>query len=57
MYLIAGKQDVFLLGGDSEEWAKKLTEEEIQHLPIDIYWTGDITNFEVDSRKTTELRK
>ena len=57
VYLIAGKQDVFLLGGDNEEWAHRLTEEEIQCLPIDIYWTGKITNFEVDSKKTTQLRE
>ena len=57
VYLVAGKQDVFLLGEDNEEWAHRLTEEEIQQLPIDIYWTGGITNFEVDSKKTSELRE
>ena len=57
VYLIAGKKDVFLLGGNSEEWAQRLSEEEIRQLPVDIYWTGGINHFEVDSRKTTELRK
>ena len=48
---------MFLLGEDSEEWAQRLTEEEIQQLPIDIYWTGGNTSFVVDSKKTTELRE
>ena len=57
VYLIAGKMDIFLLGEDEEEWAQRLTEEEIKGLPMEIYWTGPKTNFEVNSRKTTELCK
>ena len=57
VYLIAGKVDVFLLGEDEEEWAHRLTEEEIKGLPMEIYWTGPQINFEVNSRKATELCK
>ena len=57
VYLIAGKKDIFLLGEDSEEWARRLTDEELKKFPIDIYWTGKVTNFQVDSKRTTELRK
>ena len=57
LYLIAGKLDVFLLGENEEEWAQRLTEEEIKDLPMEIYWTGPKTNFEVSSRKATELCK
>ena len=58
VYLIAGKKDVFLLGEDEIEWAKRLTEEEmLEQLPMNIYWTGPTTNFEVSSKKTTEESK
>ena len=55
VYLIAGKLEIFLLGGDSPDWARKLTEEEIDGLPYEICWTGPDTHYEVNSRKTTEL--
>ena len=57
VYLIAGKKEVFLLGEDSTEWAHKLTDQELETFPIEIYWTGPKTNFEVSSRKATELSK
>ena len=57
VYLIAGKKDIFLLGENNEQWARRLTEEEINEFPYNIYWTGKDTNFEVDSRRTTELRE
>ena len=57
MYLITGRRDVFLLGEDNDDWARRLIDDEIQQLPFDIYWTGAVTNFEVDSKKTTELRE
>ena len=48
---------MFLLGEDNDDWARRLIDDEIQQLPFDIYWTGAVTNFEVDSKKTTELRE
>ena len=58
VYLIAGKKDVFLLGEDEIEWAKRLTEEEIhEQLPMNIYWTGPTTSFEASSKRTTEESK
>ena len=57
LYLIAGRREIFLLGEDSPEWARKLTEEEISAFPYDVYWTGDEKKFSVSSKKTTELSK
>ena len=39
-YMVAGRRQIYLLGEDCNEWARRLTEEEIESLPFDIYWTG-----------------
>ena len=56
LYLVAGRQKIFLLG-QSDNWARELSSQELEDLPFDIYWTGRETNFEVDSRRATELSK
>ena len=56
LYLVTGKKKIFHLG-DGDDWARELTETEIQSLPYDIYWTGPDVNFEADSRRATELSK
>ena len=56
VYLITGRRDVFLLGEDQTEWAYKLSEQEIeQDIPFEIFWTGEETNYETNSKRTTEL--
>ena len=57
VYLIAGKKEIFLLGEDEANWAHKLSDQEIESFPVEIYYTGPETNFEVNSKTTTELRK
>ena len=58
MYLVAGAQHIFLLGqAAGDEWAILLTAEEIRSLPVDILWEGEDNNFELDSKRATELSK
>ena len=58
LYLVAGRDKVYLLGpGSGEEWAHLLSEEELQEFPYDIIWTGPEIHYEAKSEKTTELGK
>lgn len=56
LYLVAGSQKIFLLG-QTDNWAKELSPQELEELPVDIYWNGRETHFEVDSKRATELSK
>ena len=56
LYLVAGESQIFLLGDDSgDDWARKLTLDEIEALPVGIQWDGPEVHFETDKRKVTEL--
>ena len=58
LYLVAGKRKLFLLGEDSgENWARELSADEVDQLPVDIMWSGSDVRFEADSQKATELCK
>ena len=58
LYLVTGRDKVYLLGPDSgDEWAQLLTEEELQQFPYDIIWTGPEIEYQANSEKATELGK
>lgn len=58
IYLVTGPDKIFLLGEDAgDEWARLLTEDEIDNLPFDIHWDGQILEFKADSKSATELSK
>lgn len=56
LFLVTGASNIFILGNDAgDDWARPLTVDEINELPVTIQWDGPDRQFECDSKKVTEL--